>query len=63
MWLTLLHRPMPPRRVAGEGGLFADFEGHVRVPQATFPGMTRIAGRARVALGHVGTVVVLPPQA
>ena len=48
---------------AGEGGLFADFEGHVRVPRATFPGMTRIAGRARVALGHVGTVVVLPPQA
>ncbi|MBX3712888.1 MAG: 4'-phosphopantetheinyl transferase superfamily protein [Lysobacter sp.] len=46
-----------------EGGLFATFEAHVRVPQATFPGMTRIAGRARVAHGHVGTVVVVPPQA
>lgn len=43
-----------------EGGLLATFEGHVRVPQATFPGMTRIVGRARVAHGHVGTVVVLP---
>lgn len=43
--------------------LFVAFEGHVRVPQATFPGMTCIAGRARVAHGHVGTVVVLPsPQ-
>lgn len=42
--------------------LFASFEGHVRVPQATFPGMTRIAGRARVAHGHVGTVVLLPPR-
>lgn len=46
-----------------ESGLLAVFEGHVRVTQATFPGMTRIAGRARVAHGHVGTVVVLPsPQ-
>jgi 4'-phosphopantetheinyl transferase EntD len=44
-----------------DGGLLAAFEGQVRVPQATFPGMTRIAGRARVAHGHVGTVVVLPP--
>jgi 4'-phosphopantetheinyl transferase EntD len=43
-------------------GLFATFEAHVRVPQATFPGMTRITGQARVAHGHVGTVVVLPPQ-
>lgn len=43
-----------------EDGLLVAFEGHVRVPQATFPGMTRIAGRARVAHGHVGTVVVLP---
>lgn len=39
--------------------LLAAFEGHVRVAQATFPGMTRIAGRARVAHGHVGTAVVL----
>jgi 4'-phosphopantetheinyl transferase EntD len=44
-------------------GLLADFEGHVRVLQATFPGMTRIAGRARIAHGHVGTVVLLPSQA
>ncbi len=43
-------------------GLFATFEAHVRVPQATFPGMTRITGQARVAHGHVGTVVVLPPR-
>lgn len=43
-------------------GLFAAFEGHVRVPEATFPGMTRIAGRARVAHGHVASVVVLPPR-
>jgi 4'-phosphopantetheinyl transferase EntD len=44
-----------------DDGLFVAFEGQVRVPEATFPGMTRIAGRARVAHGHVGTVVVLPP--
>ncbi len=44
------------------GDLLANFEGHVRVPQATFPGMTRITGQARVAHGHVGTVVVLPPR-
>ena len=37
------------------------FEAQVRVPHATFPGMTRIAGRARVAHGHVGAVVLLPP--
>lgn len=43
-------------------GLLATFEGDVRVPQATFPGMTRITGQARVAHGHIGTVVVLPPQ-
>lgn len=44
-------------------GLEAVFEAHVRVPQATFPGMTRICGRARVAHGHVGTVVLLPQSA
>lgn len=42
-------------------GLEAVFEAQVRVPQATFPGMARIAGRARVAHGHVGAVVLLPP--
>jgi 4'-phosphopantetheinyl transferase EntD len=42
-------------------GLLVAFEGLVRVPQATFHGMTRIAGRARVAHGHIGTAVVLPP--
>lgn len=45
---------------SGDGELFADFEGHVRVPQATFSGMARISGRARVAHGHVGTVVMVP---
>lgn len=44
-----------------DDGLLVAFEGLVRIPQATFPGMSRIAGRARVAHGHVGTVVVLPP--
>lgn len=38
----------------------AVFEAHVRVPQATWPGMGRIAGRARLAHGHVGTAVLLP---
>lgn len=42
-------------------GLELAFEAQVRVPQATFPGMARIAGRARVARGHVGAVVLLPP--
>ena len=39
----------PTSTRAADDGLLVAFEGHVRVPHATFPGMTRIAGRARVA--------------
>jgi 4'-phosphopantetheinyl transferase EntD len=40
-----------------EEGFVAD----VLVPEASFPGLSRISGRYRVADGHVASAVVLPP--
>lgn len=44
--------------LAGEGA----FEAEVLVPAAALPGFARIAGRYRVADGHVASAVVLPPM-
>jgi 4'-phosphopantetheinyl transferase EntD len=42
----------------GEDGFIAE----VLVPRASFPGLSRISGRYRVADGHIASAVVLPPM-
>jgi 4'-phosphopantetheinyl transferase EntD len=42
---------------AGEDGFVAE----VLVPEASFPGLSQISGRYRVADGHVASAVMLPP--
>lgn len=44
---------------AGEDGFIAE----VLVPEASFPGLSHITGRYRVANGHIASAVVLPPLA
>jgi 4'-phosphopantetheinyl transferase EntD len=42
----------------GEDGFIAE----VLVPEASFPGLSHISGRYRIAEGHIASAVVLPPM-
>ena len=42
----------------GDDGFVAE----VLVPEASFPGLSRIPGRYRVADGHIASAVLLPPM-